>query len=630
MISEQSIRKVKESVDIVEVVSDYLNLKKKGKDFWAPCPFHSEKTPSFSVSPTKGIYKCFGCGAAGDSIKFVMEIERISYIEAIKTLAKKYNIELEEVSASTEKFIEHSLVESIYIALNFAKNFYTNQLWNTEQGKAIALSYLRERGFSVSTIQKFELGYAPDSWDSLYQEARKNKFSDDILQKSGLITVNENGKKYDRFRGRVIFPIHSVSGKTLAFGARILKQDKSQPKYINTNETEVYVKGNVLYGLYQAKNAIRIKDKCYLVEGYTDVIAMHEAGVENVVASLGTSLTHEQSKLILRFTKHVTILYDGDEAGIKASFRGINLLLEHGLNVKVCTFPDGHDPDSYAKLVGSEAFLNYLTENEQDFIHFKTSILLKHSKDDPIAKAHAVKEIVETIAVIPDSILKNYYIKECSYLLNISEELLIAEVNKLVIQHHRNSVTQDEKQILNEILEKNPHASNWGIEYTKDPVVELEKELLRLLINYAHLKNQEGYTVLNFFIDYSEDIDFEEDTYGKILLSIREKGEQQIEFILNEKLNELVDIIHNKNTISNHWEVKGLFIPKKDENPFKAMLDTLYRLKLLKITEMIISNQERLRNENNLEQIDKLLNVAIFLKNRQKEIANKLGIVILR
>ncbi|MFQ3577243.1 MAG: DNA primase, partial [Cytophagales bacterium] len=342
MISPESIKKVKETAEIIEVIGDFLNLKRKGKDYWAPCPFHGEKTPSFSVAPQKGIYKCFGCGVSGDSVKFIMEIERISFIEAIKVLAKKYNIELEEIQVSEEKKEEATLIESLYVALNFAKNFYSNQLWETETGKTIGLSYFKERGFADETIKKFELGFAPDTWDSFLKAAEKQQFNDEVLEKAGLITIKEPQKKFDRFRGRVIFPIHNVSGRTIAFGARILTNDKNQPKYINTNETEVYVKSNVLYGFFQAKNAIRNKDLCYLVEGYTDVISMHEAGVENVVASSGTSFTNDQAKLIFRFTKNVTVLFDGDQAGIKASLRGINILLENDLNVRVCTFPDGH------------------------------------------------------------------------------------------------------------------------------------------------------------------------------------------------------------------------------------------------------------------------------------------------
>ena len=339
MIAKETIDRVIATAEITEVVGDYVQLKKKGGNFWACCPFHNEKSPSFSVSQSKGIYKCFGCGQAGDALTFVMNVERISYPDAIRQLAKKYAIEIiEDVSSQNKE--ERTQTESLYIVLNYAKNFFVHHLFETDPGKSIALSYFKERGFTENTIKKFELGYAPDAWDELYKKAIEDQFTQEILEKSGLISIKDDKKIFDKFRNRVTFPIHSVSGKTIAFGARILTNDKNQAKYLNSPETEVYHKSKILYGIFQAKKSIVNLDNCFLVEGYTDVISLHQSGVENVVASSGTSLTQDQVRLIARFTKNVTILYDGDQAGIKASLRGIDIILEEGLNVRICTFPN--------------------------------------------------------------------------------------------------------------------------------------------------------------------------------------------------------------------------------------------------------------------------------------------------
>ena len=435
-ISKLTSDKVKERADIVEVVGDYVPLKKKGQNMWACCPFHGEKSPSFSVSPAKQIYKCFGCGKAGDPIQFVMDIEGVGFQEAIRHLAGRYGIEVEEDETRTpEQNLEQNERESLFIATNFAKDFFVKNL-QTEEGRSIGLSYFKERGFSPHIIEKFDLGYALDGWDHLLKAAKSAGFEEDILLKAGLILQREGdaSRVYDRFRGRVTFAIHNVSGKPIGFGARILTKDKNQPKYINSPETPIYHKSDVLYGIFQAKKAIRDLDNCFLVEGYTDVVSMHLSGIENVVASSGTSLTEGQIKLIKRFANQVTVLYDGDPAGIKASIRGIDLLLEGGLNVKAVVFPHGEDPDSFSRKVGTQAFQDYLKDNSRDFIGFKIGLYQDEFAKDPIRKAEVIREIVQSIGKIPDPIVRSVYAKEASGLLQIEEEIIHAELNKSLIK----------------------------------------------------------------------------------------------------------------------------------------------------------------------------------------------------
>jgi DNA primase len=430
------IQQIQLHADIVEVVGDYVTLKKQGSaaNLWACCPFHNEKTPSFSVAPAKGIYKCFGCGKAGDSIKFVMEVEGVSYPEALRHLAKKYNIEIPEAAPDPEEIQRQSQIDSLYIVLNFAKEFYQKNLLDTEEGRSIGVSYFKERGFRENTIKTFDLGYSLASWDALTKAALAKGYQPDILEKAGLLIRKEGGRQYDRFRERVIFPIHNLSGRVIAFGARILKADKTQPKYLNSPETEVYHKSRVLYGIYQAKNAIRQEDNCCLVEGYTDVISLHQAGIANVVASSGTSLTTEQIRLISRFTKNITVLYDGDPAGIKAALRGVDMVLEEGLAVKVVVFPDSEDPDSYVQKVGPVAFREYILKTGTDFITFKTKLFLAEAANDPFKRAGVIKEIVQSIAKIPDSIQRAVFYKQTANLLEVDEGTLLAEGNKLLLK----------------------------------------------------------------------------------------------------------------------------------------------------------------------------------------------------
>lgn len=432
MIDRATVDRILDSAQIVDVVSDFVSLKRRGTNYVACCPFHHEKTPSFSVSPSKGIFKCFGCGKSGSAVAFVMEHEQMSYVEALKYLGKKYGIEVVDKVESQEEAQQRLYHESLMIVNEFAKDFYSNRLWESEDGVAIGLSYFKERGFTDETIKKFNLGFAPNEKRAFTHQAQKKGYKKEHITGVGLtIEREESGELFDRFYDRVMFPWRSISGKVIAFGGRTLRSDKAIAKYINSPESEAFVKNRSLYGIYEAKAAIVREQKCYLVEGYTDVISFHQAGIENVVASGGTSLTTGQIALIKRFSNKITVLYDGDFAGIKASLRGIDMLLEEGMEVKVALFPDGEDPDSYAKKHTTEELKEFLNSREEDFIAFKYRLLSKDAERDPMQRARLIKEILGSIAVIPDAIARNVYIEDTSLRLNVAEELLQQEVAKL-------------------------------------------------------------------------------------------------------------------------------------------------------------------------------------------------------
>ena len=410
MIDHNTVEKILDAAHIVDVVQEYVPLKKRGVNMLGLCPFHNEKTPSFTVSPAKGIFKCFGCGKGGNSVNFVMEHEHLSYPEALKYLAKKYHIEVEEKEATPEELQKQNERESMLVVSAYAARQFTENLFNSDEGISVGLSYFKERGFRQDVLKKFEIGYSFNKWDAFTTKAVSDGYKHEYLVKTGL-SIQKEERYFDRFSGRVMFPIHSLSGQVLGFGGRILKTDPKTAKYLNSPESEIYHKSKIVYGIYQARKAIMVEDKCYLVEGYTDVLSMHEAGVENVTASSGTSLTQEQVRLIKRFTQNITILYDGDDAGIKASLRGLDLVLEEGMNVKIVLLPDKEDPDSYSKKVSNEEFNRYLKEKETDFIRFKTQLLLEEAQNDPVKKVNLIRDIVRSIAVIPgnnfpDSIYK--------------------------------------------------------------------------------------------------------------------------------------------------------------------------------------------------------------------------------
>ena len=431
MIDQPTIDRILDAANIVDVVSEFVTLRKRGVNYVGLCPFHDDRSPSFYVSPAKNICKCFACGEGGTAVHFIMKHEQLNYYDALRYLARKYNIEIQERELTEREKRIKSDRESMLIVNEWAQKYFTTQLYQTIEGKAIGLRYFAERGFREDTIRKFQLGYNPDQYDALYQAAIQKGFKKEYLEKTGLVFAREDGSVGDRFRGRVMFPVHSLSGKLVAFGGRVLKKNEKTAKYVNSPESEIYHKSNELYGIYFAKKAIVKADRCFLVEGYTDVISMHQAGVENVVASSGTSLTHGQIRLIHRFTNNITVLYDGDAAGIKAALRGIDLLLEEGMNVKVVLLPDGEDPDSFARSHNASQFAEFIQQNETDFIRFKTRLLLNDAGDDPIKRSSLIADIIKTVAIIPDNIARTIYIRECSSMMEIDEQVLLNEVNKI-------------------------------------------------------------------------------------------------------------------------------------------------------------------------------------------------------
>lgn len=457
MIDQGTIDRILDAAQIVDVVSEFVTLQKRGVNFVGLCPFHNEKTASFSVSPAKGLCKCFSCGKGGNAVHFIMEHEQMSYYEALKFLARKYHIEIKERELTNEEKQVQNTRESMFIVNQYARDYFQLILKNHIDGKSIGMAYFRQRGFRDDIIEKFQLGYSTNERDAFAQEAIRKGYKQEFLTKTGLCYEAEEGKLRDRFRGRVIFPVHTLSGKVVAFGGRILNTDnKKLAKYVNSPESEIYHKSNELYGIYFAKQAIVKQDRCFLVEGYTDVISMHQAGVENVVSSSGTSLTPGQIRLIHRFTNNITVLYDGDMAGIKASIRGIDMLLEEGMNIKVVLLPDGDDPDSFAKKHNATDFQNYIAEHEVDFIRFKISLLLKDSQKDPIKRAAMIGDIVKSISVVPETIMRDVYIKESARLLNLDDKLLVREVAKLIEKQVEKNTPQSTEEQLPETTEDVP------------------------------------------------------------------------------------------------------------------------------------------------------------------------------
>ena len=442
MIPRETIAQILEAAHIEDVVGEFVTLKKRGSNLIGVCPFHKEKTPSFNVNPARNIFKCFGCGKAGDSVRFIMEHEHYSYPEALRYLAKKYGIKIEEREQTPEEMAAQNERERMFNINSFAQKYFSETMLNTDEGQSVGLAYFRERGFRDAIINRFQLGYCPNSGSAFTEFAIKNGYDKDLLIKVGLTGSYEN-RLYDRYQGRVIFPIHNLTGKVIGFGGRILTSEKTKAKYVNSPESEIYNKSQTLYGIFFARNEISRLDNCILVEGYADVLSMHQAGIENVVASSGTSLTTEQIRMISRYTKNVTMLYDGDAAGIHAALRGTNMVLEEGMNVRIVVLPPEHDPDSFVQQYPIEYVTKYLADNAKDFISFKTNLLLKDANNDPIKKASVIKDIVETISVIPDPIYRATYIKECSRTLEVAEQTLMNELNKILRAKYRKSLGLD-------------------------------------------------------------------------------------------------------------------------------------------------------------------------------------------
>ncbi len=640
MIPKETVDKIIETSRIEDVVGDFVSLKRRGTSLIGLCPFHNEKTPSFHVSVGKGIYKCFGCGKGGDSVRFIMDHEKANYPEALRYLANKYSIEIAEVENTPEEQAINDRRESLFIVSAFASKFFQQQMFETEEGKSIGLSYLKERGFRDDIIKKFELGYSPDVWDALTTTAVSEGYNIQFLEETGLTIRKDNDKLYDRFRGRVMFPIHSFTGRVIGFGGRTLKTDKAVPKYVNSPESDIYHKSNVLYGLSFAKKAIRDLDNCYLVEGYADVLSVHQAGIENVVASSGTSLTVEQIRLIKRFTQNITILYDGDEAGIKASLRGLDMILEEGLNVKVVLFPDGDDPDSYVQKFGSAAFKTHIEQSKKDFILFKTSILLKDAGKDPIKRAGIIREVVESIAKIPDGIKASVFVRECSSLLQIEERVLISELNKIRAAKNKGSY-QAQPQPSPEAAPEPDFAEIPG--GASDTDEAQEKEIVRLLLNYGHeLVHWDGITdtyIAPYVIGNLADVTFEHplcirviDEYKKQL----EEGElpSEQDFIKHSD-HEIADLaitmVSSPYVLSENWYARRkIYVKNESENLRSTILGGIFHLKKRKVDRILKKIRDEIQAEDDADNQAILMKKYLQVKEVEKGISLFLGSVIVK
>ena len=625
MIEESVIREVKERLDIVEVIGDFVSLKRSGSSYKALSPFTNEKTPSFFVSPSKQIFKCFSTGKGGDAIEFLKEVEGMTYIDAIKYLGEKYGVEINE---STSGYEQNNDKESLLILLNKSKDFYIENL-KTDEGKNIALTYFNHRKISVDMIKKFELGYSLDKWDSLYKFLIKNQFSDDNIIKAGLILENNN-KKYDRFRNRVIFPIHNLSGKTIAFGARILTIDKKQPKYINSPETSLYIKSNILYGLYQSKNEIRKLDNCFLVEGYTDVISLFQIGIENVVASSGTSLTTNQIKLISRYTKNITILFDGDKAGIAASLRGMDLILENDMNVEIVSFPEGDDPDSYSKKVGKDKFQEFIDYNKTNLITFKVN-QLQENEDNPVKKSEMIYDIVRSISKIPNSIKRSLFLKEASNSLEINEQALISEMNKLLLGQGNKTIRSNQIIVNNEKESPKEDSINSAIDF-------YERECIRMLVNYGtsdfEVIGLDRKTFIDYFLKEIQDVEFENKNYLKIIEVFKSEYKKDNVIDINYFLSgdfidikdDIIDLSSNRYEISKQWKNKfNIHVSEESDSLKKTTYTNILRLKFRLIRKMIKDNLQNLDKSDKQNIDEDVIKLHNKLKSAEVDIAKELG-----
>jgi DNA primase len=581
MISTDTIDTIVQTVRIEEVVGDFVQLRRRGVNMLGLCPFHNEKTPSFTVSPAKGIYKCFGCGKAGNSVNFIMEHEHFTYPEALRYLAKKYSIEIDEEQRTPEQLLEMSEKESLYNLSAFAQQYFTNTLHETPEGKSVGLSYFRERGIRDDIIKKFQLGYSPNRRDAFSAHAATNGYKKEYLIKTGLSIEREN-HLFDRFHGRVIFPIHTASGRVIGFGGRIMQTDKALAKYVNSPESDIYNKSKTLYGIYFAKSAIISKDNCLLVEGYTDVISLHQAGIENVVASSGTSLTIDQIRMIKRYTSNISILYDGDPAGIKASFRGIDMIVEQEINVRIVLFPDGEDPDSFARKHHPDEVAAFIDKNSENFIAFKTRLLLAETQGDPIKKAALIREIVTTISLITDSISRSLYLKECSAIMDIREATLIDEMNKIL--RKKNQKPHEETPGVMEAVPETPPATEPQIEIDPFSSEYQEKELIKLLLIYGNeiiyikpdqIKEEVPVRISDFVTHRltEEQPDFDRPVLGSIFQEYSELLENSDEIDSNHFLNHnnreisltAVDIVFTPYQLSPNWRANNILITTERE-----------------------------------------------------------------
>ena len=653
MISKSTIDKVFDISRVEEVIGDYVQLKKSGSNFKGLSPFTEERSPSFMVSPVKQIWKDFSSGKGGNVVAFLMEHEHYTYPEAIKHLAKRYNIEVEETEQSSEEKEKASERESMYLVNEFAKTFFIKQMLHTDEGKSVGLSYFKNRGFTSETMEKFDLGYSPDEWQAFTDGALEKGYRLEFLEKTGLSIV-KGEKRFDRFKGRVMFPIHSMSGRILGFGGRILTNDKKQAKYLNSPESDVYHKSKVLYGLYQAKQSIAKADNCYLVEGYTDVIQFNQTGIENVVASSGTALTPEQIRLINRLTNNITVLFDGDAAGLRASVRGIDLILEQGMNVKVCLFPDGEDPDSFAKSNSKEELETYLNSNAQDFIRFKASLLLEDAENDPVKKAEVVRDIVNSISKIPDQITQEIYIQSCSNLLEVSEDVLFSTLAQILAKEKKESQRQPRQNSLEIVKEK----KNEPVVSKVDQQYVLERNIIQLLLKYGgktavfvdvdfdfddfdkdkHTEVKREYVVFEkIFIELQEDeVEFSnplfKELYALIIEIYTKERALKIDTFINHLKPDLSQevtsiIMENEKNQLHDWKRQEIFVIDKSEVDPREVMETILNLRRFLIRKKVQDLSEIIRDQK--DEVDRELMIETMEYNGLEVlISNKLNRVL--
>ncbi len=660
MISRTTIDSVFETARVEEVIGDFVQLKKSGSNFKGLSPFTDERSPSFMVSPVKQIWKDFSSGKGGNVVSFLMEHEHFTYPEAIRYLAKKYGIEIEETEQTSEQKESANERESMYLVTDFAKDYFHNTLLKTEEGKAIGLSYFKERGFTDETIKKFELGYSPDSWDAFTSHAIKKGYKLEFLEKTGLSIVKTDTstgsatKMFDRFKGRVMFPIRSMSGRTLGFGGRILTSDKKAAKYLNSPESDIYHKSKVLYGIFHAKQSIAKEDNCYLVEGYTDVIQFHQTGIHNVVSSSGTALTPEQIRLVNRLTKNITVLFDGDAAGLRASLRGIDLILEQGMNVKICTFPEGEDPDSFSKKNSLEELTLYLEENSKDFITFKASLLAADAKNDPIKKAQTIHDMVASIAKIPDVIKREVYLRECSRIMDISEQVLFNSIAQLLRKDQKEAAKKEKK--IQEPFEVVSSEKNKPKKV--DVQFELEQKLIELLVLYGSMeqefeemvidKNEKG--ELDFkaevfesrvfekiYLDLQDDeIEFTnpefKNIYSEIINRYVENPEAKSENFVNQMAPEIAAGVTNilmeeERYVLHDWERMQIFVKEKEKTIAQVVSETILSLRRFLVAKKIDELSETMKNDQDFDKEAGLQEIVAYI-GLKKLLSDKLNRVL--
>jgi DNA primase len=647
MIEPEVVEKIKDIADIVDIISDFITLKKKGSNYSANCPFHNEKTASFSVSPSRGIYKCFGCGKGGNAINFVMEHEKFSYVEALKWIAKKYNIEIIEKELTPEQKEKKDSRESMLIVNSYAQKVFTHNLLETEEGVAVGLSYFKERGFLEPTIKEFELGYARKGWDSFSKEAIGKGYKEKYLLKLGLSQKRDNKPLYDTFRERVMFPIHDLTGKVVGFGGRTLSSKDSR-KYLNSVESDIYHKSKVLYGLFFAKKEIAKEDKCFLVEGYTDVISMHQSGIKNVVASSGTALSVEQIRLIKRFSSNITMLFDGDNAGIKAALRGVDIALKEEMNVRVVLLPQGEDPDSYAKTHSPTDFVEFINKNESDFIIFKTKLILDEIKNDPIKKSELINDIINTISVIPSGLTRSLYVKECSTLMEVSEDVINGELNKILYkkrkQNYNNTPPPPPEHYNNEKIEEKTNETQTQSNLNK--YKNYEGEIIRMLLKYPYKiafiiddgeKEEEVIIADYIFREIDDEIQFVDETYKaileevKVILSNNEKI--NIKYFINHNdqniANAVANLLADRHMISKMWNKNGNYISKEENNVKNIIDNAVLSYKYEMVLDKLKGIEKQLKEYDDKsvseEEMKPLLDEYMLYTKYKMEISNQLG-----